>query len=141
MVNSTCVLQQNYTISGSCPSDMFQCKKKKDCISRDKLCNGENDCGDRSDELPLPEGPCKNKICDNSSFICDGTNCISKNWLCDGQIDCKDGTDENPKYCKEKCSSGQFMCKLSRRCIPNGWKCDGNIDCGKDDNSDEQNCS
>lgn len=140
MINSTCIKQSNYMQPSVCPPDTFQCRKKKHCISKKKLCDGEDNCGDGSDESRLPGGPCENKICDENHFICDGSYCISRNWLCDGQYDCKDRSDEDPEHCKSKCSKELFMCKSTRRCIPKNWTCDGHVDCGENDMSDEENC-
>ena len=38
----------------ACPSGTFHCSNGK-CINREFLCDGQNDCGDGSDELNCPE--------------------------------------------------------------------------------------
>ena len=38
--------------AGNCAADHWKCPKNNICISRYVLCDGVNDCGDRSDEVP-----------------------------------------------------------------------------------------
>lgn len=76
----------------SCFPAEFQCAHGNRCIPRGQVCDGENDCQDRSDEQDcqsLPEG-CHHR-CDNKF------RCIPETFLCDGERDCADGSDE------EKC--------------------------------------
>ena len=47
----------------ACPQDTFHCSNGK-CINRDFICDGENDCGDGSDELGGPIGEPAFKRCE-----------------------------------------------------------------------------
>lgn len=137
MVNSSCVKNN----SSICQSNEFLCKATNRCISNVLLCDGNNDCGDYSDEDTTMDGPCRERICDSYEFSCDNsTKCIVKRWLCDGDKDCSDGSDENSENCPRPCSLTQFTCLVSKRCIPMTWLCDGSKDCGSNDTSDEENC-
>lgn len=74
------------------PLDEFKCAHGNRCIPPEKMCDGQYDCQDRSDEMDcstLTEG-CHQR-CDNN------TRCIPETFLCDGERDCADGSDE------EKC--------------------------------------
>lgn len=53
-----CVKSSNYSIPNSCSADEFQCIKNKQCISKKYICDGDNDCGDGSDEDTSKYGPC-----------------------------------------------------------------------------------
>ncbi|XP_033333706.1 sortilin-related receptor [Megalopta genalis] len=123
--NSTCP-----RVTNTCAANQFACNNDV-CIPAFWHCDGDNDCGDRSDELHCPLKPCfPNYECDN------GTKCISPSWFCDIDKDCRDGTDEmNCNY--STCTSSQFRCD-GGRCISHGWVCDGDNDC--QDFSDEWFC-
>ncbi|XP_072025071.1 uncharacterized protein [Amphiura filiformis] len=112
--------------SRACNDYEFQCANGT-CLSADKECNNEDDCGDAGDEIN-----CK---CPRTEFSCDIWGCIPPEWACDGQVDCPDGSgsDELPDICE--CQEGQFMCTTTGACIPGNWTCDGENDCG--DFSDE----
>ncbi|XP_066429931.1 complement factor I [Eleutherodactylus coqui] len=66
-------------------NDTFPCVNGK-CIANDKICNGQNDCGDLSDELCCTE--CKD------SFHCKSDICIPMDYVCNGEVDCVSGEDE-----------------------------------------------
>uniref|UniRef100_A0A2C9KT16 Uncharacterized protein n=1 Tax=Biomphalaria glabrata TaxID=6526 RepID=A0A2C9KT16_BIOGL len=100
----------------------------KKCINNDDRCNGDDDCGDDSDEQNCT-------VCQAGSWQCDNRKCIKSRHKCDGDDDCGDESDE--RYC-ETCKSTSWLCNTGLRCINHNKKCDGYKDCP--DNSDE-NCT
>ena len=53
-------------------------------------CDGEDDCGDGSDEHE-----CGFDNCRPDEFLCDNWNCVPEKAQCDGEDDCGDGSDEH----------------------------------------------
>ncbi|XP_067123645.1 low-density lipoprotein receptor-related protein 1 isoform X3 [Centruroides vittatus] len=135
----SCEGSLNYTTPPRCHSDEFECVKNLRCIDKRYLCDGDNDCGDGSDEDSSPNGVCEKVTCHGDQYKCDKNRCISIHWVCDGEKDCVDGSDEEPIVkCKNvTCGSNHFTCKVSNRCIPLSWTCDSDLDCGEGDTSDE----
>lgn len=41
---------KNFIVSPRCKNDEFRCSTNL-CISKNKICDGKNDCGDSSDEI------------------------------------------------------------------------------------------
>lgn len=115
--------------SPSCKPNEFTCSGKGPsgegtmCIPMTWRCDGQPECGDRSDELNCPE-------CGPTQFRCQRGQCISSLKVCDGSIDCEDSSDE--KMC---CGEEEFQCAVTKKCIRRNKVCDGEADCG--DSSDE----
>uniref|UniRef100_A0A087XJC0 Si:dkey-88l16.3 n=1 Tax=Poecilia formosa TaxID=48698 RepID=A0A087XJC0_POEFO len=109
----------------------FQCSHGRKCIQQGQVCDGQNDCQDRSDEMD-----CSKQI-ENCHHLCDNkTRCVPKTFLCDGEKDCADGSDED-ECGSVICAPNQHRCE-SGQCISEAFKCDGYPDCH--DHSDEAGC-
>ncbi|XP_063174253.1 very low-density lipoprotein receptor-like [Candoia aspera] len=77
----------------SCGRNHFTCAVSAfgecTCIPAQWQCDGDNDCGDHSDE----DG-CMLPTCSSLDFHCDNGKCIRRSWVCDGDNDCEDDSDE-----------------------------------------------
>ncbi|XP_050052982.1 basement membrane-specific heparan sulfate proteoglycan core protein-like isoform X1 [Aphis gossypii] len=107
----------------------------KECILKTKVCDGQIDCSDGSDETR-----CNMFGCQPNEFRCSNKKCILKTWVCDGQDDCGDNFDE--QNCEQKssdshCLYSEFECR-NKECIPKSFQCDSQSDCS--DGSDEIGC-
>ena len=118
---------------------MIRCKNSA-CIPNVWVCDGDNDCGDNSDEPDTCTSASRN--CSLDMYKCSNGRCIPQAWLCDGDGDCPDSMeDENPDFCaseiEKECDPTYFRCKNAKY-IPGRWRCDYEKDCK--DGSDEENC-
>ena len=133
--NETCA---NKTVT--CPQGHRKCKTTTICVEPYWFCDGDNDCGDNSDEDMLS---CQQRECPPNSFRCPDNRCIPATWYCDGDPDCDDGSDEPPEYCnsdKKTCFGDLFTCD-NGNCIPRIYICDGDNDClDGSDESETQQC-
>ncbi|XP_077129136.1 low-density lipoprotein receptor-related protein 1B isoform X2 [Ranitomeya variabilis] len=99
-----------------CDPGEFLCHDNVTCVSQSWLCDGEQDCPDKSDETL---GLCTVYKCSSNHILCVGSKtCIHFSKLCNGVFDCSDGYDEGA-HCRELQSachkkSCQYKCAVSR---------------------------
>uniref|UniRef100_A0AAR2L6Z9 EGF-like domain-containing protein n=1 Tax=Pygocentrus nattereri TaxID=42514 RepID=A0AAR2L6Z9_PYGNA len=123
-----------------CRPDEFICNNTL-CKLHSCVCDGEDDCGDNSDEdadmcAKLPCPPTRPHRCRNDRV------CLRLDQICNSVDDCGDNSDE--EECEavsarpKPCGKSEFTCS-NKRCIPAHLQCDLFDDCG-DGGSDEHEC-
>lgn len=117
--------------ANGCTDEQFQCLTTDQCVDKVWTCDGEDDCGDNSDEDNCGQ-------CQNGAMKCHKTDrtCVARNLICNGENDCENGKDE--RNCRS-CRYNAFRCSYGSRCISMSKRCDGYEDCT--DGSDEESCS
>nr|XP_039251753.1 low-density lipoprotein receptor-related protein 2-like [Styela clava] len=120
-----------------CRPNYVKCENSNVCLWYYYVCDGDDDCGDNSDESPTH---CAAKTCPTGNFLCDNKlRCIPSYWLCDGDQDCSDNSDE-----PDTCETGEFTCPTDTfrcdngRCININWVCNGYDNCNDGSDEDER---
>lgn len=91
-----------------CIEGEFPCTYQK-CIRIEFKCDGDNDCGDWSDE-----DDCQKTVnsCSTGQFRCNSGKCIPEQFRCDKQQDCENNEDESncdPNVIRS-CSPDEYTC-------------------------------
>ncbi|KOB76615.1 Nudel [Operophtera brumata] len=110
-----------------CSMGQMKCRNGK-CISKELFRDGNDDCGDGTDE------PLRTSCSDYLARV-------MPSRLCDGILHCLDRSDEDPMYCK--CFAKRtFKCGAKssdvESCVAHDMVCDGVRDCPNGE--DERTC-
>jgi hypothetical protein len=139
---STTVSVPISTIRPNCANSTFRCPNGR-CIPFSWLCDGDNDCGNREDEL---DATCVSYCNASHGLMCrDGLRCIPTWKRCDRVQHCRDGSDETGCAISTTTTTRstttvitgrtsttrpcyQFQCH-DGTCIAQRFRCDGIPDC------------
>ncbi|XP_003375193.1 putative Low-density lipoprotein receptor domain class A [Trichinella spiralis] len=107
------------------------------CIAQWKLCDGINDCHDKSDEMNCTCEQCSG----DGVLLCSGPvgQCILENRICDGRADCPNEEDESgcPGWCLiEEEEPAKITCSSN-----SDHMCDNKRDCDDGSDEDDKLCS
>ncbi|XP_046543028.1 adhesion G protein-coupled receptor B1-like isoform X2 [Haliotis rubra] len=133
--NYSCLVVIVVCLLGSVQSLKFKCSNTT-CIERTFVCDGFQDCDDKSDEKSCFVSAKTFGIFSAKTleiFMCQNSSSIDSTLVCNGDDDCGDGSDE--RRCAKTLEI--FMCQNSSS-IDSTLVCNGDDDCG--DGSDERRC-
>merc|ERR1712227_776382 len=85
-------------------ADAFECENGE-VTSQDYVCDGDNDCGDCSDET-CTEYECVEGLWRPDWFACTNGDSVDSDYICDGDNDCDDCSDERGANCDRPCIEG-----------------------------------
>ncbi|KAL3869763.1 hypothetical protein ACJMK2_042400 [Sinanodonta woodiana] len=128
-------------ITEACFKEQYQCTNKR-CIPKGWVCDGDNDCGDTSDEnktLCIP-GQSDKENQPKTEPIVGGMSLpetAASATVSSKYVDVWNNTAES-KHSTDTCQEDQFKCATSHKCISQKWRCDDQSDCP--DHSDEDGC-
>uniref|UniRef100_A0A3P8VY07 Uncharacterized protein n=1 Tax=Cynoglossus semilaevis TaxID=244447 RepID=A0A3P8VY07_CYNSE len=122
----TLTLVSTASLVRTCNSDQFRCDDGR-CIAPSWICDGDNDCGDMSDED-------QRHNCGMQPYF----TCIKRLHVCDRRNDCGDSSDEQ-SCTYQPCQQHQFTCQ-NGRCVSHDFVCDGDNDCGDESDELEHRC-